>query len=66
MLKERFNPNVGIALFALVLSASSLVANAPEPKTMDWTHVVRIGAYGLQRNNAQTIVRQATESHIFD
>jgi hypothetical protein len=65
MLKERFNPNVGIALFALVLSASSLVANAPEPKTMDWTNVVRIGAYGLQRNNAQTIVRQATESHIF-
>ena len=32
---------------------------------MDWTHVVRIGAYGLQRNNAQTIVRQATESHVF-
>ena len=65
MPKQGFNPNVGIALFALVLSASSLVANAPEPKGMDWTHVVRIGAYGLQRNGAQTIVRQATESHIF-
>jgi hypothetical protein len=65
MPKAGFNPNVGLALCVLVLSASGLVASAPQPASMDWIHVVRIGAYGLQRNNAQTIVRQATESHVF-
>src|SRR6267378_3359569 len=65
MPKAGFNPNVGLALCVLVLSASGLVASAPQPVSMDWIHVVRIGAYGLQRNNAQTIVRQATESHVF-
>jgi len=65
MPKAGFNPNVGLALCVLVLSASGLVASAPQPASMDWIHVVRVGAYGLQRNNAQTIVRQATESHVF-
>src|SRR5437868_423015 len=65
MPKAGFNPNIGIALCVLVLSASGVVASAPEPAGMDWTHVVRIGAYSLQRNNAQMIVRQAAESRVF-
>jgi hypothetical protein len=31
----------------------------------DWTHFVRIGAYGLQTGNAEAIVRDATKSHVF-
>jgi hypothetical protein len=65
MPKAGFNPNIGIALCVLVLSASGMVASASKPATMDWTQVVRIGAYGLQRNNAQKIVRQAAESRVF-
>ena len=65
MPKAGFKPNIGIALCVLALSASGLVASASDPSTGDWTHVVRIGAYGLHRNNAREIVRQATESHIF-
>src|SRR5256885_395803 len=63
--RARFKPNIGIAICVLVLSAAAFVGSAPHPTGMDWTHVVRIGAYGLQRNDAQTIVRQATESHVF-
>src|SRR6266550_2933416 len=65
MPKAEFNPNSGIALCVLVLAASGLIASAPQPASVDWTHVVRIGAYGLQRNSAQKIVRQATENHVF-
>ena len=31
----------------------------------NWTHYVRIGAYGLQTGNAEAIVRDATKSHVF-
>jgi hypothetical protein len=31
----------------------------------DWTHYVRIGAYGLHSNNAEAIVRDATASGVF-
>ena len=31
----------------------------------DWTHYVRIGAYGLRSDNAEKIVADATENHVF-
>jgi hypothetical protein len=37
-------------------------ANAQE---RDWTNFVRIGAYGLHRDNAAAIVRDAEKSHVF-
>jgi endo-alpha-1,4-polygalactosaminidase (GH114 family) len=37
-------------------------ADVPTP---DWTHYVRIGAYGLQSDNAATIVRDAEDSHVY-
>ena len=38
------------------------VANAPE---RDWTHRVRIAAYGLEGKDPAAIVSDATESHVF-
>ena len=34
-------------------------------QAQDWTHFVRIGAYGLQSDNAAAIVRNALQSHVF-
>jgi hypothetical protein len=48
-----------LVLFALVLMA------APHSGEQNWTHFVRIGAYGLQSNNADQIVRNAVESNVF-
>ena len=31
----------------------------------NWTHYVRIGAYGLERKDAASIVRDAQKTHIF-
>jgi hypothetical protein len=39
-------------------------ARCDEP-AQNWTHYVRIGAYGLERNDAETIVRNAQASHVF-
>ena len=38
---------------------------APEYTEQNWTHYVRIGAYGLRSNNADEIVRGAQESGVF-
>ncbi|HMK23875.1 MAG TPA: hypothetical protein VK466_16195 [Terriglobales bacterium] len=35
------------------------------PPGQNWTHYVRIGAYGLQKNDAATIVADATADHVF-
>ncbi len=43
-----------------------LCAAAPcDEPLQNWTHYVRIGAYGLQSDNADAIVRNARESHVF-
>ena len=52
------------AALALLLLASTLGAN-PGPAEQDWTHYVRIGAYGLEAGNADEIVRNAQESGVF-
>jgi len=35
------------------------------PAGQNWTHYVRIGAWSLDRNNPEAIVREATASHVF-
>jgi len=45
-------------LFVCVLA----FADAPP---QDWTHYVRIGAYGLRSDNAEAIVRDAHQHHVF-
>jgi len=47
------------AISILAFSASS---TAPD---QDWTHYVRIGAYGLRSDNAEAIVRDAEKGHVF-
>jgi hypothetical protein len=43
-----------------------LAAAAPcDEPAQNWTHYVRIGAYGLQSNNADAIVRDAGKGHVF-
>jgi hypothetical protein len=39
-------------------------ARCDEP-AQNWTHYVRIGAYGLERSDAESIVRNAQASHVF-
>jgi hypothetical protein len=39
--------------------------HAQERALQDWTHYVRIGAYGLKNGNADAIVRDAQSSHVF-
>jgi hypothetical protein len=55
--------NLMIALLCVLgLLSLPIPANAQQ---QNWTHYVRIGAYGLQAENAQAIVRDAQQSHVF-
>src|SRR5262245_48541179 len=49
----------------LVLLGTTVSAVPPDLSPQDWTHFVRIGAYGLQANNARRIVADATENRVF-
>lgn len=40
-------------------------AAASDPGEQNWTHRVRIGAYGLDGKDPAAIVRDATDSHVF-
>ena len=51
-------------MFALILLAPILRA-AQDSAEQDWTHYVRIGAYGLRNDNAEQIVRSAEEDGVF-
>ncbi len=53
-----------LAMFFLMLFAAVLAA-APDSPEQNWTNFVRIAAYGLQANNADQIVRNAQDSHVF-
>jgi hypothetical protein len=54
------------SICSAVVLVSSLLTGSPgqEPK-QNWTHTVRIAAYGLNRNDSDQIVRKATEDHVF-
>jgi hypothetical protein len=59
---------IGIAgtVGGLLLIAASLHGQAAENHASgDWTHYVRIGAYGLKTSNAEAIVRDAQKGHVF-
>jgi hypothetical protein len=59
---------IGIAgtVGGLLLIAASLHGQAAENQASgDWTHYVRIGAYGLKTTNAEAIVRDAQKGHVF-
>jgi len=51
-------------IVALLLLASVLQAS-PDSVEQNWTHHVRIGAYGLRSDNAGRIVRSAQEDGVF-
>ncbi len=57
-----------IAVFLLLLFALAVVAvpnqSKPTRGKQEWTHSVRIGAYGLQSGNAEQIVRSAQASGV--
>jgi len=54
------------ARFCLILSLGFLVcAPVTSGQEQNWSHFVRIGAYGLRADNAEAIVRDATGSHVF-
>src|SRR3979409_81179 len=59
----------GIAVVLLLLFALAIVAapnqDKPNQEKQDWTHSVRIGAYGLESGNAEQIVRSAQASGVF-
>jgi hypothetical protein len=56
------NP-VRISVLGCVLLLGA-AAPCDEP-AQNWTHYVRIGAYGLQSNNAGAIMRDAEKGHVF-
>jgi hypothetical protein len=54
---------LGTVLLSLVAFQSG--SSADEPRKQNWTQVVRIGAWGLHPGNAERIVREAEDSHVF-
>jgi endo-alpha-1,4-polygalactosaminidase (GH114 family) len=53
---------LGILLSSLLFFTITLAAQEP---SQNWTHQVRIGAYGLGRESAEAIVREAQLSNVF-
>ncbi len=63
---SRLANRLGLALtFALLILLAALGLSQQFPAGQDWTHYVRIGAYGLKTDNAEQIVRNARESNVF-
>ncbi len=53
-----------LGLLVLTLVAA-LAVSRDFPSGQNWTHYVRIGAYGLRPDNAEQIVHQAQETNVF-
>ena len=53
------------SMLCVFAALGGMTFHAAAQQQQDWTHNVRIGAYGLDRNNADEIVRKATEDHVF-
>ncbi len=49
----------------LLLSLGPLVGVAGQEPEQNWTHYVRIAAYGLESGNAEAIVNDAQRSHVY-
>jgi hypothetical protein len=54
-----------ILIFFLVCVLLLGVASRCDERGQNWTHYVRIGAYGLNRGDADQIVRDAERAHVF-
>jgi hypothetical protein len=50
---------------AIVLLSVLAFADSSRALNQNWTHYVRIGAYGLRSDNAEAIARDAQKSHVF-
>jgi len=57
-------PRLGAAFF-LLSSLLEAQSNPGAQSNEDWTHFVRIAGHGLRSDNADRIVRDATESNVF-
>ena len=55
---------IGAGLWRLGIVCISM-ACASFAQEQNWTHFVRIGAYGLKIGNADTIVRDSRNTHVF-
>jgi hypothetical protein len=55
----------GVAAILAFLMFAPALAAAPESAEQNWTHYVRIGAYGLRSDNAAKIVQDAEASGVF-
>jgi hypothetical protein len=53
-----------VLLILVVVCCAGVRAAGDEPRR-NWTHYVRIGAYGLEPGRARAIVQDATEHHVF-
>ncbi len=55
-----------LSIFSSLLVVSGLFVNAAGQETQqNWTHTVRIAAFGLDRNKTDQIVRLAQADHVF-
>lgn len=54
-----------VALVWLLLTGSAAATAPNEQAGLDWTHFVRIGAYGLARHSAAAIVKDAEASGVY-
>jgi hypothetical protein len=54
-----------VARAAFLICVTMSLSPGAEPPTQNWTHFVRIGAYGLAPGKAEAIVRDATKGHVF-
>ena len=54
-----------IAISAAVMLLSVVLQASPRPVEQNWTHHVRIGAYGLRTGNASAIVESAQSDGVF-
>ena len=54
-----------VLTFAVLLLSAASILSQDFPAGQNWTHYVRIGAYGLKTDNADQIVRNAQESNVF-
>jgi hypothetical protein len=55
----------GSIIFGLLASAPAQNPGANRNRESNWTHFVRIGAYGLASDNAQQIVDDATKNAVY-
>jgi hypothetical protein len=55
----------GIVFSGLPAVLASFGGVDEQSATRNWTHWVRIGAYGLRPDNAEAIVRDAQKTHVF-